>query len=249
MRAVLAAIALVTSVSASAAGQPPSRCADCHYASPRAPMISHVEAWNHSVHGRAEVGCESCHGGDASTFDQFLAHRDILSPAVLSSPVHPLNLPATCGSCHAGPYVAFQESWHFQMQRAGDARGPTCSTCHGEVIGYRLSPKEFGKQCAACHGPNAMAPRPDRPENARLLLEQIRDARVELARARASIRKIGEKTRRAALEERARLAEVPLVEATRNIHRFVFVEAQDRLDAARYRIGMLAEMLTPVTAP
>ena len=248
MRALVAAVGLVVGVCASAAAQP-SRCADCHYASPISSSASHLIMWDRSPHGRAGVGCESCHGGDASTFDQLFAHRGMLPSSVASSPVNVLNLPATCGGCHAGPYVAFRDSWHFQMQRAGDERAPTCSTCHGGVLAYRLSPKEFGKQCAACHGPKGIAPRPDRPEDARLLLENISAARVQLADARALIRKTVEKSRRAAFEEAARQAEVPLVEATRNIHRFVFDAARDRLDVARYRIGILAENLTSLTAP
>jgi hypothetical protein len=248
MRALVAAVGLVLGISAPAIGQS-SRCADCHFASPFAPNASHLTTWDRSPHGRAGVGCDSCHGGDSSTFEQFLAHRGILHSTVSSSPVNPLNLPATCGSCHAGPYVAFQDSWHFRMQRAGDARAPTCSTCHGEVLAYRLSPKELGKQCAACHGPKGIAPRPDRAEDARLLLEDISGARRQLADARALIRKTVEKSRRAALEEAARQAEVPLAEATQNIHRFVFDAARDRLDVARYRIGMLVGNLTSVTAP
>lgn len=248
MRALVAAVTLVLGVSASAAGQP-SRCADCHYASPQAPNVTHLENWNHSPHGRANVGCDSCHGGDASTFDQLFAHRGILHSSVASSPTNRMNLPVTCGRCHVGPFVAFQDSWHFRMQRAGDDRGPTCSTCHDDVTGFRLSPKEFGKQCAACHGPGKIAPRAERPDGARVLLQGIRDARQQLAEARALIRKTPEKAGRAKLEEAARQAEVPLVEATRNIHRFVFEAAQDRLDVARYRIALMMEGLTPVTAP
>ena len=52
-----------------------SRCADCHFANSTAASRWHLSEWDHSAHGRADVGCEGCHGGDPSTFESFLAHR------------------------------------------------------------------------------------------------------------------------------------------------------------------------------
>jgi hypothetical protein len=53
-----------------------------------------------------------------------------------SSPVNRRNLPTTCGTCHAGPFVAFQKSQHFALLEKGDNRVPVCSPCHGDA-GYR----------------------------------------------------------------------------------------------------------------
>ena len=172
-----------------------------------------------------------------------------LPSMVPSSPVNRMNLPATCGGCHARAYTAFRESWHYQMQRDGDDRGPSCSTCHDQVLGYRLSPREFGSACAACHGAGQVASRSGWPEEARLLLQWIRDARHDLDDARTLIRKTVGKSRRAKLEEAAARAELPLTEAIRHMHRFIFEAAQNRLDLARYRIALLVESLTTVTAP
>src|SRR3970282_2548491 len=54
-----------------------TRCADCHLANPDAP--GHLYAWERSAHGQHNVGCEACHGGDATTFESFAAHRGILN--------------------------------------------------------------------------------------------------------------------------------------------------------------------------
>src|SRR3972149_108613 len=61
-------------------------------------------------------------------------------PPAQARPLNPRNLPATCGTCHAGPYVAFQDSEHFLMLRNGDRSAPTCVTCHGAAGTQLLSP-------------------------------------------------------------------------------------------------------------
>ena len=90
-----------------------SRCADCHFSRPDAPAPDHLSDWDRSAHSSNNVGCEKCHGGDATTFEPFLAHRGILNSTNPASPVNRRNLSATCGTCHAGPFVAFQNSQHF----------------------------------------------------------------------------------------------------------------------------------------
>jgi Cytochrome c554 and c-prime len=103
-----------------------SRCADCHFSRPDAPAAGHLSDWDHSAHGRSNVGCEKCHGGDATSVEPFLAHRNILNSTNPSSPVNRRNLSTTCGTCHAGPFVAFQKSQHFALLEKGDNRVPVC---------------------------------------------------------------------------------------------------------------------------
>jgi hypothetical protein len=105
-----------------------STCADCHFANPAAPAREHLSDWERSAHGRNNVGCEKCHDGDASTYEVMLAHRGLLGSSNPASPVHRRNLPATCGRCHTGPFVRFQNSQHFKLLGAGDHRVPTCTT-------------------------------------------------------------------------------------------------------------------------
>ena len=78
-------------VSASPAESQQSRCADCHFANPLAPAADHLADWDLSAHSRNNVGCEKCHGGDASTFEKSLAHRGILNSANAKSPVNRLS--------------------------------------------------------------------------------------------------------------------------------------------------------------
>ena len=86
-------------LSAAPATAQQSRCADCHFANPTAPAGIHLSDWDRSAHSRNNVGCEKCHGGDATTFESFLAHRGVLNSANPASPVNRRNLPATCGAC------------------------------------------------------------------------------------------------------------------------------------------------------
>lgn len=81
-----------------AGAQSQSRCADCHFANPGSISVAHLSEWDLSAHGRRNVGCESCHGGDPKSFEPFVAHRDILARNNPASSVHRTNLPKTCGT-------------------------------------------------------------------------------------------------------------------------------------------------------
>lgn len=220
-----------------------SRCADCHFARPDAPGARHLSDWDNSAHGRNVTGCETCHGGNPTTFEPFQAHQGILHFSNPASPVARANLPATCGKCHSGPFVAFQKSQHYELVRAGNREAPTCVTCHDETAAYLLSPKQLEGRCASCHGAGKVAPKTDFASEGRLMLEGIRDARALLKEANSFIRRISNKGRRAEMEAAAQQAAVPLVEATNAGHAFVFDGLQERLTVARQRIAALFERL------
>jgi hypothetical protein len=221
----------------------PSRCADCHVSRPDAPGERHVADWDTSPHGRNAIGCETCHGGNASTFEPVPAHQGILHFNNPASPVARVNLPATCGKCHTGAFAAFQKSRHYELVRAGTRDAPTCATCHGEVGAQLLSPRQLEGRCAGCHGDGKVAPRSDFAPQGRLMLEGVRDARALLKEANSFISKISDKPRRARLEAEAQQAAVPLKEATDAGHAFVFTGLQERLTLARQRIATLYEHL------
>jgi hypothetical protein len=220
-----------------------SRCADCHFSRPDAPAASHLSDWDRSAHGRNNVGCEKCHGGDASTFESLLAHRSMLQSANPASPVNRRNLPTTCGTCHAGPFVAFQKSQHFALLQKGDARVPVCSTCHGDAGYRRPSARSIEVQCAQCHGPGRVAPRPERAEAARTLYDTLHESRDLMKTARSLVNRVGDKARRAQLDALYQQAEVPLVQATQAGHQFVYDDLKERLSVARERIETLLSRL------
>lgn len=221
-----------------------SHCADCHIANPDAPDLDHLLDWELSPHGRADVGCESCHGGDPTTFEEIPAHEGILDRRNPASPIYRANVPRTCGGCHPGPFVAYQKSHHFEMLGEGDRVVPVCTTCHGEVAARLLSPKALEARCRRCHGTQGKGPEHlDFPPLARRMLSGIAEVRELLDEARPLIRRVREDDRRSRLEEAWQQANVPLVEAAEAGHAFVFDELEARLAVARERATRLLDEL------
>lgn len=224
-----------------------SSCADCHFANPQSdPDPDHTADWEMSPHGRAGVGCEKCHGGDATKFESFLAHRDVLTSRNPASPVYRTNLPRTCGGCHPGPFVAFQRSRHFQLLQEGKSDGPTCSTCHGPVAARLLSPRALEKRCESCHGEKGSFPKPEFASQARLLHEQVQAVRDLLAPVPRLIRRVQDPARRKQLEDAYEQAQVPLTEAVHSAHAFVFDQMKERLETSKKRSeALLDELANP----
>ena len=221
-----------------------SSCGDCHFANPDAPGGSHLADWEYSAHGRNAVGCEACHGGNATTFESFRAHRGVLNSRNPASPVNRLNLPETCGGCHIGPFVAFQKSGHFELLKEGSEDSPSCSTCHGDVAAHLLSPNGMGRQCEQCHGePGGVSYNPDYAAQGKLLLDLVREARETLSQASPLIARIDDTDRQSRLEEAYRQAEVPVTEAVNAGHSFNFADLEERLAVALQRAESLLEEL------
>jgi len=245
---ILAAFVLLAGASYAAAQG--SRCADCHIANAPSALpnwsgfaLRHLQDYDSSAHRRNNTGCDRCHGGNPNTFENFLAHKDMLPPSSPASPANKVNLPKTCGACHTGPFVAFQKSQHYKLLQTGDDRGPTCSTCHGEVAANLLSPTALGKQCAQCHGEGQPQARPGRAEDARFLMSEVKEVRDRLKEAQSIIRHIKNKDVRAKFEEQYRQAEVPVIEARNAGHEFVFDNLKERLGRARERTEALIDAL------
>jgi nitrate/TMAO reductase-like tetraheme cytochrome c subunit len=69
--------------------------------------------------------------------------------------VHPANVPATCGSCHAGVERQYASSVHAAALRGGHANAPSCASCHSahgvraaDIAAWQLQVIE---QCGTCH--------------------------------------------------------------------------------------------------
>lgn len=241
---IAAAIAAASLLAAPAEAQlTRSACADCHFARPEAPAQDHLLNWERSPHGRNNVGCEKCHGGNPSTFESLPAHAAILTASHVKSPVNRRNLPTTCGGCHIGPFVAFQDSRHYQLLESGKENGPTCSTCHETVGGRLLSPKALEARCASCHGAAEIAPRAGRPQMARRVYDRLAALRLDFKAAEASIKKVADPRRRAALLDAYGQAEVPLIRAVNAGHRFVYDDLAEYTELAHKRIDALLMMI------
>jgi hypothetical protein len=105
-----------------------------------------------SIHGFAlsrdgllvAATCSSCHG----------THK-ILSRKNSESRTYKANIPATCGSCHAGTESDYFSGVHGRALRAGNLTAPVCTDCH---TAHQISrPQEVAWQtktsatCGNCH--------------------------------------------------------------------------------------------------
>jgi hypothetical protein len=160
-----------------------NRCAACHirlvWTESR---LTHADEWVTSKHASRNVGCEKCHGGDAKTSDETLAHRGVNKRADASSLVHATKQPGTCGRCHRAEVSAFAGSAHHRLLLDGDAAAPTCTSCHTSMAADVPSPVALEARCLQCHGDDA----PDRAHVARRELEELTRLRTILNRLAAS---------------------------------------------------------------
>jgi formate-dependent nitrite reductase cytochrome c552 subunit len=126
-------------------------CIDCHQIVPGVNYLKHdFTDWKQSVHAKAGVTCEACHGGNPSAQDAPGAHKGLKPSTDKSSPVYFTRIPETCGTCHAAEYKAFQKSAHYEeLERSG--RGPNCVTCHGSMANHILAPIDLDESCSLCH--------------------------------------------------------------------------------------------------
>lgn len=114
--------------------------------------------WYGSVHGKAGVTCDQCHGGDATHANKEQAHQGLKGPADPLSPIYYKNVPETCGACHVTVYKNFVQSRHFKNLK-DDRLAPSCTTCHGfEMdIGAVDFPQIVGR-CTICHQSQMVKP-------------------------------------------------------------------------------------------
>lgn len=145
--------------------QIPEWCGRCHsdgsYMRAFNPTLrtDQLAEYKTSVHGkRLRAGdtrvavCTDCHG----------AHG-ILPASSTVSTVHPLQIPQTCGRCHADPsYMKsygipndqlsdYQASVHYAVLKAGDVSAPTCVTCHGNHGATPPGVSSVARVCGTCH--------------------------------------------------------------------------------------------------
>ncbi len=109
-----------------------------------------------SIHGFAltrdgllvAATCTSCHG----------AHK-ILGPQDPNSKVFRKNVPATCGSCHAGIEAKYLKGAHGKALEAGASEAPVCTSCHTahsiESVRTTAWQLKTTAKCGSCHASRA----------------------------------------------------------------------------------------------
>ena len=115
------------------------------------PFISYQESVHATAISRGNFSaavCSDCHGS-----------HEILPASDSRSTISKLNIPNTCGKCHAEISREFGESVHGQAVVRGVSRSPVCTDCHG--IHSIKNPNEPGTSiptqamatgtCAQCH--------------------------------------------------------------------------------------------------
>ncbi len=123
--------------------------------------VDQVAEYASSVHGRRLI-----ESGDPKTATCVSCHpaHSIRPPSDPLSSVNPLNVPATCASCHADaeymePYriatdqhERYQQSVHWEaMAEGGDLSAPTCNDCHGNHGAAPPGISWVGNVCGQCH--------------------------------------------------------------------------------------------------
>jgi cytochrome b subunit of formate dehydrogenase len=133
-------------------------CASCHqkYSGRMAGLPNGgvlVRSYQDSVHGRSKPGteevgatCEDCHG-----------NHEILPVKDPRSTVNRLNIPETCGRCHAKIRKEFESTVHAEIARQNDpaVRAALCSDCHTAHAITNIDTPAFMldivSECGTCH--------------------------------------------------------------------------------------------------
>jgi hypothetical protein len=226
------------------AAQPPAlpanKCAACHLQLVwTVSATTHVDEWVTSKHAAYRVGCERCHGGNATTSDANAAHRGVVASADRSSTVHRMALPRTCGGCHPAATNAFAQSIHDELLQQGNPRAPTCTTCHSSMATEVLAPAALEQRCRECHGRDPS----ERAAAARRQIEELTHLRRSLARARLEITGISDRPTHEALLAQWQEADISLRAAASGFHAFDERRVEDRIGDARIQTTRLADAL------
>jgi hypothetical protein len=133
----------------------PRTCGQCHGTEGMAKkhgLASVYPLYIDSIHGFAlskegllvAANCQTCHGSH-----HILSHTDP------KSATYKVNIPETCGKCHAGINADYQQGVHGKAIAAGKLGAPVCSDCHNAHAILQPTESEFRSQstpiCGNCH--------------------------------------------------------------------------------------------------
>ncbi|MDH3733847.1 MAG: hypothetical protein OEU54_09955 [Gemmatimonadota bacterium] len=147
-------------------GNTPDMCGRCHanadFMRDYDPdiRIDQLERYYTSRHGQRLLEGDD---GVATCVDCHSAHS-IQSSVETTSLTHPLNIPSTCGSCHADEehmssygiatdqLDEYERSIHWKMvAEEGDLSSPVCNDCHGNHGAVPPGHSSVGRVCGECH--------------------------------------------------------------------------------------------------
>jgi hypothetical protein len=176
------AAGLGRSVHGMLSGMAALQCSSCHGQAHEIRPSGDFESRTHKL--QVAETCAACHGGIAgpgvrrgpAVAGQFAdsihamalerttvaptctdCHRshDIVRKTDSTSPVHPANIPATCGTCHGEQRRVYGDSIHATALAGGNARAPQCASCHTahRMIATASDEWQLGavEQCGTCH--------------------------------------------------------------------------------------------------
>ena len=149
-------------------GQDLNSCLDCHSAQDGRLQVT-PETFSQDIHAQKGLTCTSCHGGDASSYDQ---NQAMSRKAGWTGKIDRKQIPQLCGHCHSDPaYMRqynpslrtdqldqYHTSMHGKRLAAGDTKAAVCTDCHS-VHDLRppsdprstVNPVNVAKTCSRCH--------------------------------------------------------------------------------------------------
>jgi len=123
-----------------------SNCVRCHLTAGRELTVP-VRDFARSVHDRAKMSCNDCHGGNTEDDTKAHEHEFDFIGTKLSAHV------AACADCHADEAAALRKGPHFwDLSKRINRDYPVCIDCHGNHdVGK--PPTEFSLMnvCTDCH--------------------------------------------------------------------------------------------------
>ncbi len=131
-------------------------------------LVVPVQQWKESVHSRAGVECQDCHGGNAKSMD--MAESMNRAKGFKGKP-SPLEIPQLCGGCHSDvkrmrqynlrtdQLAEYKTSIHGRrLFEKKDTNVATCISCHGiHEIRKKDDPRSrvyktnVPEMCGSCH--------------------------------------------------------------------------------------------------
>lgn len=130
-------IAVPSNLYAEEKGEKVNLCVDCHQ-NLEATLKDAVTNWQESVHKKAGVYCNECHGGDPYDYER----SKEVSAGFIGIP-KPKNIPMICGRCHSD----------IKMMRKYNLRTDQLTLYKTSIHGMRLFEKgdESVATCVSCH--------------------------------------------------------------------------------------------------